>query len=357
MSFEGQALVRIAQLRGRIALFARGGRYDLAAALLGELVRADLDLGLSSDAILRARQRAELAKARGEPLAGPLVVLAATLLAADAIDEALNACSAAIDEASSTPRIELLAHLVGGVAQRRSGRLAEARLLLDAARAAAVRLGETALAGFAIAELAWVDVAEDDPAAAGICLEFAAQFLRKARHSASLEADAVAVAAWASANEPTRAEQHAAEITGPTQRAKRSDLIAFIDGTLADLALRIAPDRAAAACALATLSAQALRGPNARELLVQARLRQVRSASEPRERARHLEVALDLALAIEHGRAAARLGDFLLDLLDDARRSEQPPPRADIEKLVVVIERLGDHGLTDMAHTILAALG
>jgi len=357
VSIEGQALVRIAQLRGRIAMFARGGRYDLAATLLGELVRADLGLGLPSDALLRARQTAELANARGEPLAGPLVVLAATLLAADAIDEALSACSAAVEDTSATPRIELMARLIGGVAQRRSGRLAEARLLLDAARAAAVRLGETALAGFALAELAWVDVAEDDPAAAATCLEFAAQFLRKARHSASLEADALAVAAWASANEPARAEQRAAEVTGATQRAKRSDLIAFIDGALAELALRIAPDTASAACALAAQSAQTLRGPNGRELLVQARLRQVRTATEPRERARHLDVALELALAIDHGRAAARLGAFLLDLLEDARRRDRAPARVEIERLAAAIAGLGDHELTDMAHAILAELG
>ncbi len=359
MTVDGPALVRIAQLRGRIAAFARGGHYELVEGLLGDLIRADLGAGLTTDALLRARQTAGLASARGEPLARPLVVLAATLLAADALGDALGASSAAIEHAAPAERarIEVMARLIGGAAQRRAGRLADARLLLDAARGAAARLGENALAGFALAELAWVDLGEDHPAAAATCFEFAAEFLRHARHAASLEADAIAVAAWASANEPARAEERAAAIVGPAQRAKRADLIAYTDGALADLALRITPDHAAAACGLATQSAQASRGPNARELIVQARFRQVRTSADARERARHLEVAVELALALDPRRAAARLGAFLFDLLDDAARVEKPPARPEIGRLVAAIDGLGDAELADMAHAILAELG
>ncbi|MBA3455523.1 MAG: hypothetical protein H0T42_20690, partial [Deltaproteobacteria bacterium] len=72
MGLDGKAWVRLAQLRGRIATFARGGRYQTAARLLGELTRADLALGLPADALLRARQAAQLAEERGAPSAGPL---------------------------------------------------------------------------------------------------------------------------------------------------------------------------------------------------------------------------------------------------------------------------------------------
>ena len=194
---DGKAFVRIAQLRGRIAALARGGRYDLTLELLGDLVRADLGLGLPADALLRARQSAELSDARGEPVAGPLIVLGATLLAAAAYGEAIEAAAAAIERAqpAERARIEAMARLVGGAAQRRLGRFAEARLLLDAARGAAARLGERELAGFALAELAWVDLAEDRPAAAATCFEFAAEFLRRAEHASHLEAEALAVAA------------------------------------------------------------------------------------------------------------------------------------------------------------------
>src|SRR5450432_100307 len=66
---DGKGFVRIAQLRGRIAALARGGRYDLTLELLGDLVRADLGLGLPADALLRARHTAQLAEERGEPIA------------------------------------------------------------------------------------------------------------------------------------------------------------------------------------------------------------------------------------------------------------------------------------------------
>lgn len=351
--------MRIAQLRGRIAAFARGGRYELAASLLGELIRADLWLGLPADALLRARQSAALASARGEPLAGPLVVLAATLLAAEAFEEARAAASAAIAHATTTElaRVEVMAHLIGGVAYRRSDQLAEARILVEAARVAAARLGEHELAGFALAELAWIELREGQPAAAATCFEFAAEFLRKTRDVASIEADVLSVAAWAAADEAGRARERAAVVAVVAQVAKRPDLVAYLDGVLAELALRLTPELAALACAAAVQSAQRLKSTVARELVAQARLRQVRTSNHSSDRARFLEVGIDLALALERPRAAARLGALLSDLLDDAARASAPAARPEVERLAAAIDLVGDDELAQMAHAVLAELG
>ncbi|MEO6771604.1 MAG: hypothetical protein ABI467_01095 [Kofleriaceae bacterium] len=100
MIADGKRFVRVARLRGRIATLARGGCDDLAVDLLGDLVGADLELGLPADALLRARQAAQLAAGRGEPVAGPLIVLAATLLAAGAFGAAIDAAAEAIAQAA-----------------------------------------------------------------------------------------------------------------------------------------------------------------------------------------------------------------------------------------------------------------
>ncbi len=357
---DGKALVRIAQLRGRIATLARGGRYDMALELLGELTRADLALGLPADGLLRARQAAQLAEERGESVAGPLVVLAATLLAAGAPDDALDAASTAIERArpDERARIEVMARLVGGSAQRRAGRLAEARLLLDAARGAAARLGESALAGLALVELAWIDLAEERATAAATCFEFAAEFLRRAGQAPSaLEADALAVASWASAGDVGAATERAPRVADAARALRRLDLIAYIDGVLADLALRAAPDAAAQACALAAESAHVLgEGPLARELAAQSRLRQVRTTADALDRARHLEAGIELALALERPRAGARLGALLVALVDDATRAQRLPDRAELERLAGAIASLGDPDLGAMASAVLAEL-
>ena len=352
--------MRVAQLRGRIATLARGGRYDLALDLLGDLVRADLGLGLPADALLRARQAAQLATGRGEPTAGPLIVLAATLLAADALGEAIDAASAAIAQAAPAERarIEVMARLVGGAAQRRAGRVHEARLLLDAARGAAARLGESALAGFALAELAWVDLAEDRPAAAATCFEFAAEFLRRAGHASALEADVLAVACWAAATDIDRATDRAAAAADAARTAQRPELVAYVDGVLADLVLRTAPEAAPEACALAAESAAGVRAPNqiGRELVVQARLRQVRVSADHADRARHLEAGIELALILDRKRAGARLGGFMFDLVEDAERAGTLPARGELERVASAIARLGDDELAEMARGVLAEL-
>ena len=357
---DGKALVRIAQLRGRIATLARGGRYDVATLLLGELARADLALGMPADGLLRARQAAQLADERGESVAGPMVVLAATLLAADAPEDALDAAAIAI--ARATPgeraRIELMARLVGGSAQRRAARYPEARLLLDAARSAAARLGESALAGLALAELGWVDLVEDHPPAAATSFEFAAENFRRAGvDGRAVEADVLAVASWAAAGEVDVATDRAPGATDRARALGRLDLIAYIDGALADLALRAAPEAAAQACALAAESSKVLgEGTLARELAAQSRLRQVRTTTDELDRARHLEAGIELALALDRTRAGARLGAFLVTLVEDATRAERLPDRSEVERLTQAIVSLGDPDLGAMARAVLAEL-
>ena len=360
MAPDGKALVRLAQLRGRIAALARGGRYDIAAPLLGELTRADLALGLPADGLQRARQAAELATQRGEPIAGPMIVLAATLLAAGAPDDALDAARVALDSATPAEklRVEAAVRLLGGAAKRRAGRLGEARLLLDAARATAARLGESSLAGFALAELAWVDLAEAQPAAAATCFEFAAEFLRRAgAPAAAIEADALAVAACAAAGEVEAAASRAPAIVDAARQLRRPEVVAYLDGVLADLAVGQARDAAVEACALAAESAQALGNtPVARDLIVQARLRQVRATDDPLDRARHIEAGIELALTLEPARAGARLGALLVGLVEDAERVQALPERGELERLAKAIENLGDGELSAMAAAVLAAV-
>jgi hypothetical protein len=351
------SLVRIAQLRSEIGVLARGGRFDVAARLLGELTRADLQLGLPADGILRARQLAQLAEERGEPLAAPLVSLAAALLAGDAPDEALEASTAAIAHAATLPemqraKLEAMARLVGGAAQRRSGRFVEARLLLDASRGAAARVGASSVAGLALAELGHVDLAEGRPEAAATCFAFAAEFLRRAKaEGPAVEADVLAVSACAAAGDTETAIGRAAKTADDARKLGRPELVAYLDGVLADLALAKAPDAAAEACALAAESAQQLPpSPLARELIAQARLRQVRAASDPTDRARHLEAGLDLAVGLERTRAAARLGAALAAALADPRRDE-------LEQIAAAIRRVGDPDLSEIAAAALAEVG
>ena len=352
---EGTPVVQLAQLRARIAAFARGGRYDLAIGLLGELARIDVVLGLPADSVQRARQAAQLASERGEPSAGPLIVLAATLLAADSPDAAIDASALAIERAvpAERARVELLARLVGGAAQRRANRFGAARTLLDAARGAAARLGESRLAALALAELAWIDLAEDRPAAAATCFEFAAQFFARAdQRDAELEADALATACWVVADEAGGVDAFCKR----ARDAKRPELVAYVDGVVAELALRRESPQLQGAIARAAASAESASetGVLARTLSARARLRQVRTSHDPADRARHLEAGIELALALDRRRAGAELGTLMVALVEDAARMHAPPALDAIARLVAAIENLGDASLADLAGAVLA---
>ncbi|MEJ7600483.1 MAG: hypothetical protein WKG01_21420 [Kofleriaceae bacterium] len=249
---------------------------------------------------------------------------------------------------------------------RKLGRLADARVLLDAARGGGARIGESAIAGLALAELGWIDLAEQRPAAAAVCLEFAAEFLRRATHtSTALEADALAVVCWVEAGDLPTATDRAPKVADAARAQKRPDLIAFLDGAMADLALRRArPGTAAApdareaalqACALAAESALGLPDTQlARDLIAQSRLRQVRASDDPLDRERHLEAGIEVALTLDRQRAGARLGSALVGLLDDA--VTWPPTRDELHRLGTALTNLGDPELAQMARGVLAEL-
>ncbi|HTR53897.1 MAG TPA: hypothetical protein VMJ10_24550 [Kofleriaceae bacterium] len=344
---DGKALVRLAQLRGRIAALARGGRLELAGDLLRELARADLVLGLPADAILRARQAVQLDEARR---AGPLVTLAATLLAAGAHDEAIAAAQAAVAcaRADERARTEAVTKLVTGAAHRRANRLAEARAALDLARSTAARLGESVLAALALAELAWIELAEDRPAAAATCFEFAAELARRgARDDIACEADLVAVAAWDAADDRDAVADRAPRARDAARAAGRPELAASLDGMLADLALTRGD--ALAACAQAAAAAAAL--PDtlaARQLVARARLRQVRAATDPSDRARHLEVGIALAIALPTRRAGDLLSELLVALVD------AHADRRELRRVASAISALPDPELAELARAVLA---
>ena len=318
--------------------------------MLGELVRADLALGLPADGLLRARQAALLAETRGEPLARPLVVLAATLLAAGDVEAAIAAAALALTHAATAvgrPRLELLARLVGGAAQRRAGRPALARPLLDAARAAASALGAAGLAGLALAELASVDLVEDHAAGAAVCFEFAAAYFRRAElRQPAVEAGALAVTSRLRAGELAAASELAPQIADAARAIGRLDVLAYIDGALADAALASAPDAAAQACALAAESAEALPdSPVARDLRAQARLRQARTASDASDRTRHLEVGIELAVGLPHVRGGMLLVAQLLALLEAGAPAGEV---ARVRSAIASISR-GDADLAEIA--------
>jgi hypothetical protein len=348
---DGKGLVRLAQLRGRVATLVRGGRYDAAGPLLGELVRADLALGLPADGLLRARQAAQLAEASGEQIAGPLVVLAATLLAAGDFDAAIDAAALALTQAADAgadrARLEVLAQLVSGAAHRRAGRAAEARTRLDAARGGASRLGAAQLAGLALSELASVDLAEGHAAGAAVCFEFAAEYFHRAADPrAAAEAGALAVTSHLAAGELATATERVPRVADAARLLDRRDLIAYLDGALADAAVISEPDAAAMACALAAESAEALPdSPLARDLRAQARLRQARVAEDALDRARHLEAGIELAAGLPHVRGGTLLVGHLVALV------ERNAAQLEIDRVGAAITAIsrGDAELTEIA--------
>ncbi|HUJ58532.1 MAG TPA: hypothetical protein VLX92_08570, partial [Kofleriaceae bacterium] len=105
------------------------------------------------------------------------------------------------------------------------------------------------------------------------------------------------------------------------------------------------------ACARAFEAARALPDADAaREQRAEARLRQVRAAGAPADRARHLDAALELALALPRGRAGAQLARFALDLLDDAARG-RPAARRELERVAAALSAVGAGELGELVRS------
>jgi hypothetical protein len=354
---DPKGLVRIAELRAQVASLARGGELELARRLLADLARADLALGLPAHGLLRARQAAELAEQNNEPVTGPLIVLAATLLAAGGYREAISAARAARAGAEGRARPEALCRLLEGAAMRRDREPQPARAALHEARARAAEAGEAAIAALALVELGWIDVEDNRPLAAATCFEFAAEYFRRgARATSAVEADALAIAAYAAAGDIATATARGPLVADAARAldAGRLDLVAFVDGVLAELALKHAPAAATQACALAAETAIT---SGHRELIARARLRQARAASERSDRARHLEAGLEVARSLSADRAGASLGETLVALVGDATRAGQAPDRDAVVALAAALAALGDRDLADLARAVLAEVG
>jgi hypothetical protein len=355
---DPKGLVRVAELRAQVASLARGGELELARRLLADLARADLALGLPAHSLLRARQAAELAAKDNEPVTGPLIVLAATLLGAGGYREAIDAARAARDGADGRARPEALCSLLEGAALRRDRRPELARPVLDDARTRAAAAGECAVAALALVELAWIDVEDDRPLGAATCFEFAAEYFRRGeRATSAVEADALAIAAYAAAGDIATATARGPLVTDAARTLPgpgRRDLVAFVDGVLAELAIAHAPAAAAQACALAAETAIA---SGNRELMARARLRQARATNERTDRARHLEAGLELVRSLPSDRAGASLGEMLIALVDDAARSGHAPDREALGVLASALAVVGDRDLQDLARAVLAEVG
>ena len=361
--------MRVAQLRGRIATLARGGRYDLALDLLGDLVRADLALGLPADALLRARQVAQLARGRGEPVAGPLVVLAATLLAADAFGEAIEAAAAAIAEAhpDERPRIELMARLVGGAAQRRARVTRRRRDSCSTPRAAPPHgSARRTLAGFALAELAWVDLAEDRAAAAATCFEFAAEFLRRAHHALGARGRGargrvLGRGERARPRDRARRDRRRRRARRESPRARRvrrrrargSRAAQRARGGTGGVRARRRERRRARG-----VTASRPDRARARAGRAQARLRQVRVSdrSQPTARATSRPASSSRSSSIASARGRGSAGSCSTSSRMPSARAPLPA-RGELERVATAIARLGDDELAEMARGVLAELG
>jgi hypothetical protein len=359
----GASLLRIAALRGQIAVLSRGGERELALRLLREHAALDLDLGLTADSLRRAQQAAALAEAAGDPAASgeALLVLALAMVRAGDMEAARRAGDVAHARAGAVPgvagrRLLACAELVRGVAERVAGRRAEARAALDRASELAADLARPDLSAAVLVQLGAVELAEGAIDAAATCFWFARDSFRIARRPASAARVALlplvalaGVARWADVTRLAPAVASDAAAQGLVEVAARAR------GLEADARAAQGDSEAAAVARIAADLAWTLaEGPQRQELLSRARLRLARLSPEPQERLRHLEAAIDLAVTGEDVALVAELAEALLGELAEDR--VPPGAIALIDPLSAALRRLGARELADVAEKARAEL-
>lgn len=357
------SLLRIASLRSQIAVLARGGEYETAVRLLREHAALDLELGLTADSLLRARQAAALAEKARDPTASAeaLLVLALGMIRAGDADAALRASALAVTRSAAVPpprqqRLLALAELVSGIAERIRGRLGPARTAFDRAREFAATAQRADLSGAVLVQLGLLDLAEGATDAAAACFSFAREFFRIARRpDAAARVAVLPLSAFAEAQRWTDVARLAPAIAHDAAKHGLHDIHARARGLEADAHAALgAPDALARARDAAELASRLAHGPERNELLLRARLRLVRLSPEPHEQLRHLEAALDQAVAADDVALLALLADGLLAELAAGRVPASA--REILAELSAAFRRLGAHELADLAASAKAEL-
>ena len=303
MLARGHAWIRLAQLRGNAAQLYRGGQHDSAFRVLQQMITQDLQLGLTTDAALRARQAVALEHVNERVTPTALALYALTLLHADDRDGARQAASLAVDAAvdRAAPTEAAAAELIVGKIALLDGELDLARAALQRCRSAALDIGHVQLAALAFAELAAVETVAGRPAAAAVCWQFCATCYQKAL---APQWYARALAMQVRSLLAAQRFDHAMQVAAQAHQAAAAvdDVVsaAIIDCEFADFLVEHQgiTDDTRSACIIAVESASvATRDPaeTSQMLLVLARMRLAVVTPEIADAQRHWDAGVDVA--------------------------------------------------------------
>jgi hypothetical protein len=357
-------LIRIARLRRFVGVFARGGDRDATADALSELARASRETGLSTDALQRARQAAQLLadEETSERSVSALVHLGSICLETGAADAAAAAAELARERASELDQstgaaLVAAATLLSGIAHAVEGNEELARAQLSEARDLLVAARQPAGAALALVQQGLLDLGADHAEGAELCFSFARDFYRAAGlTSAATEVAGVAARAFAEAGAWERADHWLTTAITEADLAGLGELAAeLVVDRAAELeqvgaipeALRLATDGADRCAKLGiTEVADALRS--------RVQLQLARLLEDPREALRRLEAAFELGLARRDPTTLGGALDALVSGLVSERFAEDA-----WGKVASFRDRLSNAGfdtLADTADTALADL-
>jgi tetratricopeptide (TPR) repeat protein len=178
----------LGELAAVVGVFARGGDRESTADALLELARADRAGGLTSDAVRRARQAAQLLadEETGEAGVRALLQLGSLCLDTGAPDSAAAAAELARERVAALPeptRTELsaAAMLLAGIAQGQEGADEQARASLAEARDLLIAARKPAGAALALVQQGVLDVTTERSDGAELCFAYARDFYRNAQ--------------------------------------------------------------------------------------------------------------------------------------------------------------------------------
>ncbi len=325
MTRDAAQLIRIARLRRFVGVFARGGDRDATAAALAELSAASQASGFAGDALLRARQAAELLFSDDdpEPRARSLLHLGAVCLDTGDTEATTAAAGLAAELAANLAepiKSQLIgcASLLGGIAHSLDGDDARARSALDEARNRMVAADQPEGAALALTQQGLLDVAAGRREAAELCFRFAQDFYRRAdRAVAVAEVSALAARALAEVGIANVDRWYLEAIADAD--ATGSPLLAA--ELVVERALRLERDgvRDEALAMAADAARRCKRLADSRELVMRARLVSARLSAEPGDVLRHLEAAFEIALDVRDPEALGAVMEVVVTGLVNGR--------------------------------------
>lgn len=325
MTRDAAQLIRIARLRQFVGVFARGGDRDATAAALAELSAASRASGFVGNALLRARQAAELLCSDDDPEQRVRSVLQLGAMCLDTGDAEASVAAAelAVELAATLEqpiKSQLIgyASLLGGIAHAIGGEDERARAALDEARDRMVAADHPDGAALALTQLGLLDVSGGRGDAAELCFRFAQEFYRRAGR-------AVGVAEVSALAARTLAEAGIANVDRWYLEAI-ADADATGSGRLAaelvvERALRLERDgvRDEALAMAADAARRCKRLADSRELVMRARLVSARLTADPGDVLRHLEAAFEIALDVRDPEALGGVMEVVVTGLVNGR--------------------------------------